>query len=134
MSAIASLFLPDAQSTPVTHEFKHRSHSATSIVLFDPASQGTVSMSRLPSKNKAVKKYRLNIKLPLFETVTGNNAEGYVAAPRIVGYDEAVCDFMIHTRSSTQLKLDLRSYVKTVLGHSDGTMWYDLLISDLMPF
>lgn len=116
MTAITTLTINDTQATPVAHVFGHKSHTANELVLVDTTAglhalaRPTLSIAKLPSKDRNVRKLRTRIVLPVMETVSGNNAAGYVAEPRKVGESVIVTDFILHNRTSDQGVKDILAY------------------------
>lgn len=130
MAAITTRGIDDSQTTPVTHVFAHKSHTGTELVLVDTtagliaAARPTVSVAKLPSKDKNVRKLRTRVVVPVMDTVSGNNAEGYVAEPRKIGESLIVTDYVIHQRMSDQGVEDMLLFHRG-WAISGNTMFYD---------
>lgn len=124
MTAITTLSINDKQATPVAHVFGHKSHSATELVLVDTtagliaSARPTLSIAKLPSKDRNVRKLRARVVMPVMETISGNNAAGYVAEPRKVGESLIVTDIVIHNRMSDQGVKDMLAFHRGFV--SDG--------------
>jgi hypothetical protein len=116
MAAITTRSIQDSQDTPVPHIFGHKSHSSNELVLVDTTegliaeARPTISIAKLPSKDRNVRKLRTRIVVPIMDTVSGNNAEGYVAEPRKIGESLIVTDYVIHKRMSEHGVKDLLLY------------------------
>lgn len=116
MAAIASFTVNDGQSTPVSHVFVHKSHTATELTLVDSTvgltnlARPTISVAKLPSKDRNVRKLRTRVVMPVLEVISGNNAGGYVAEPKKVGESLIVTDYVIHNRMSDQGVEDMLLY------------------------
>jgi hypothetical protein len=128
MAAINSLSVYDKQPTPVLHVFGHKSHSQTELVLIDTtdgliaSARPYVSVAKLPSKDRNVRKLRTRVVMPIIDMPSGNNAEGYVAEPRKVGESLIVTDYVIHTRMSDQGIKDMLAYHRGLT--ADSTMQF----------
>jgi hypothetical protein len=109
MSAMADLIAFDGAPTPISHTFKPVSVSrekglitalwreqVTSLPL---VAQGSVLMklNQLPSK---IWRTSIRIGIPVMESVSGQNAAGYTAAPQVAYDDTVEIVGFFHERSS----------------------------------
>lgn len=139
MSAIGNITINDGLATPVAHVFTHASHSKDGVSYRDSTAgltalvAPTIEVGRLPSRSKSIRRVRVKVAIPILETITGGTSEGYVAAPRKIGANEAIVDFIIHERSSEQAIKDIRAYMANAIT-VNNTQFYDLLLSDLAPY
>lgn len=137
MAALTTIVLYDALATPVAHNFVPISHSQKDFVWREKLdglsvlSSPTVSLHVLPSKDKSLERYRVKCFLPVVETVTGANAYGYTAAPKLAYSLMASSDYIMPQRSTVQQRLDLLKYTKNVL---DNTQFSEAFIYGILPF
>lgn len=135
MAAIANLTINDAQTTPVAHTFEHKSHSATELAVVDGTdgltnlARVTITVAKLPSKDRNVRKLRTRVVLPVLEVVSGNTALGYVAEPKKVGESVIVTDCLLHNRTSEQGLKDLLSFHRG-FSNSTNAMFMDPYLYD----
>jgi len=116
MSAIAGFSLTDAQATPVSHTFVPLTHSRDEFVWRESGVSSVLaatlcSMAFLRVKgNAALEKIRVKVQVFALETATGNNADGYTAAPKLAYSLASVQDFIMPLRAATQQRKDLVAY------------------------
>lgn len=96
MSAIANLVAFDGQSTPVSHTFVAESvarDGSSVIATYKEATAGvpdyaqgrvTIKRNKLGS---GVTRASVRVELPVMESVSGQNAAGYTAAPKVAYVD-----------------------------------------------
>jgi hypothetical protein len=138
MAAFANISLQDGQATPVTHVFAPFDHSndtyqwretATGSVL----SAAVISLAKLKAKVGAgLEKFRLKVYVPVLETVSGVNALGYTAAPRLAYSLQSQSDFICPSRATTQQRVDLVTYTRNLMATS-ATQIQDAITLGLMP-
>lgn len=137
MAALATITLMDDLTTPIAHIFNPVRHDAKEYVWRDGTagltilSAPTVSLVSLPTKDKSVERYREKIILPAVETITGQNAQGYTAAPKLAYSLMKVSDYVLPIRATDQQKKDLIKYGQNL---SLNTQFSDALLFGIMPF
>lgn len=113
MSQISTITILDGEATPVSHNFLPVASGAESfwreaISGVPLIGQPTVT-SRLTSKpTDAVQKVVTTIELPVLEVVTGQNAAGYSAAPKIAFTCKKIETWFLPARATAQQKKNLR--------------------------
>lgn len=137
MSALADITLMDALGTPVAHVFKPINHNGKDFTWRDGTSGLTVLsapffvITILPSKDKTLERYRERIVLPAVETVTGQNAQGYTAAPKLAYSLTKVSDYIMPVRATEQQKKDLLKYGQNLSANAQVS---DLLLYGISPY
>jgi hypothetical protein len=137
MSAIASIVLDDAQTTPVSHSFLPVSHSNREFIWRDSTvgltvlSAPVIHLIVLPSKDKSIERYREKIILPTLETLTSSAASGYQAAPKIAYTLQKISDYIIPSRATEEQRKDLVKYGRLI---STSTQFIDVLYYGLLPY
>lgn len=113
MSAISTITIADGETTPVTHNFLPVS-SGTESFYREAASgvpllgQPTIA-ARLASKpTDAVQKVVVTLEIPVLEVVTGQNAAGYSAAPKVAFSVKKIETWFLPARATAQQKKNLR--------------------------
>lgn len=114
--------------------FNPATHSASSYMWRENGvtilAANVISLQMLPSKDKSLARYRLKIISPALEVVTGANAQGYTAAPKLAYNVTSSSDFGMPNRASSTQKLDVIAFNKNVLSQAQVT---DLLVNGLAP-
>lgn len=123
MSAISNIAIQDGQATPVTHTFYpiqsdpsanyRESQSGLALV-----GQGRVMIAFLNSADAPVQKVRVQLELPALETVTGSNANGYTAAPKVGYTNKATLDLFLPARGTAAQRKDLRVLLINLLANA----------------
>jgi len=148
MSAIASLVAFDGQSTPVSHTFLAESvarDGATVVATYKEATAGvpdyaqgkvTIKKAKLGS---GVNRVSVRVEIPVMESVSGQNASGYTAAPKVAYVDTVESVGFFHDRSviagrrsARQLSVNIMNNVTTsVAAATSGpaSELFDTLIS-----
>jgi hypothetical protein len=129
MSAIADITVYDGASTPVAHTLKAISvtrekgrvraewrEQNTSVPVYAQV-RCTMTLEKMPS---GVYKVEQRVVVPVMETVSGQNASGYTAAPKVAYENTVFLGAFFHERSditgrrlSRQLALNLGGNVST---------------------
>lgn len=129
MSAIANIVAFDGQATPVSHTFVAESVSRNgldTIATYKEATAGvpdyaqgrlTIKRTKLPS---GVNRVSTRVEIPVMESVSGVNAAGYTAAPKVAYTDSVEVVGFYHERSliagrrsSRQLALNICGSITT---------------------
>lgn len=137
MAALAAITLYDALGTPVAHVFQPVNHNGKEFVWRDSTTGLTIlsapvlSLIVMPSKDKNLERYREKIILPAVETVTGQNAQGYTAAPKLAYTLTKISDYILPIRATDQQKKDLVKYGQNFSANAQIT---DALYSSILPY
>jgi len=137
MSAITSMTLNDGQATPVAHTFVPLSHSPNEYMWRESGVSSVlaaviVSMVFLKVKgNASLEKIRLKTSVPALETATGNNADGYTAAPKLAYNLASIQDFIMPLRATQQQRKDVVAYARNLAANAQVT---DALYDGLRPY
>lgn len=125
MSAIASITAFDGASTPVSHTFLAESvarDGQTTIATYREAAVGvpdyaqgrvTIRHARLGS---GVSKRTVRVELPVMESVSGVNASGYTAAPKVAYVDTVEVSGLFHERSQVAGRRSVRQLTLNICG------------------
>lgn len=123
MSAIANIAIVDGQATPVTHTFipfatnpnpSWREAQSGLALVGQPWMVITVKQDTGNGLNKV----RVVLDLPALETITGQNAAGYTAAPKVAYDNKVVMDFFLPSRGTAAQRKDLRVLSSNLLLNS----------------
>lgn len=119
MAAIANLTLTDAAATPVNHTYKPVQKTDARSVWENQASGIKIGMPvATMSITESAEMFRVHItlRLPILETLSGENSNGYVAVPK-VGYEMAgKSEFILPKRSTLQDRKDVLALMKDFMG------------------
>jgi len=126
MTAIANITVFDGQATPVTHTLVAESvtregktitatwkESATGIPDYAQI-RFTLKSTKLPS---GVRRVSSRIEVPVMESVSGQNAAGYTAAPKVAYVDTAEAVGYYHDRSLIAGRRSARQLLTNLLGN-----------------
>lgn len=126
MSAIASLVAFDGQSTPVSHTFLAESvarDGANKVATYKEATAGvpdyaqgkvTISHRKLGS---GVNRVSVRVEIPVMESVSGQNASGYTAAPKVAYVDTVEQTGFFHERSVIAGRRSVRQLCTNIMGN-----------------
>lgn len=120
MAQIANIAIADGASSPVTHTFfplasKPDALYRESLSALPLVGQGIVSLVNRSPANAQLQRVRIKLELPALETATGNNAEGYTAAPKVAYTNSVVVDMILPARGTVQQRKDLRVMLSNLL-------------------
>lgn len=111
MSAIASITVYDGASTPVSHVLQailiSRQPDGTQLALYREqlATLPTEAQVRMEIRQKTLKsgvvETRTRVVVPVMESISGQNAAGYTAAPKVAYEDTQEWVSYAHPRSTT---------------------------------
>lgn len=120
MAQIANIVVADGAATPVNHTFLpvvtspvpsyREAISALALV-----GQGRVTAGNRSAAAASLQRVRITLELPALETVTGQNAEGYTAAPKVAYTNSVVVDMILPARGTSQQRKDLRIMLSNLL-------------------
>jgi len=137
MSAITSMTLNDGQATPVAHTFVPLQHAKDEYVWRESGvssvlASTVVSLVFLRVKgNASLEKIRLKVIVPALETATGNNADGYTAAPKLAYSLNSIQDFIMPSRATQQQRKDIVAYARNLAANVQVT---DALYDGVRPY
>jgi len=129
--------LNDGQTTPVAHTFVPLSHAANEYVWRESGVSSVlaavvVSLVFLKVKgNASLEKIRLKTTVPALETATGNNSDGYTAAPKLAYSLVSIQDFIMPLRATQQQRKDVVAYARNLAANAQVT---DALYDGLRPY
>lgn len=120
MAQIANIAIADGAPTPVTHTFfplasRPDALYRESLSALPLVGQGVVSLVNRSPANAQLQRVRVKLELPALETATGNNAEGYTAAPKVAYVNSVVVDMILPARGTVQQRKDLRVMLSNLL-------------------
>jgi len=123
MAAIGNIAIVDGEPTPVTHTFIPVSSAGDpfyreSIAGLALIGQPTITLSLKQDRGTGLNKLRVVMALPALEVVTGNNAAGYSAAPKVGYVNKVNIDMILPSRGTAQQRKDLRLLVSNLLLNS----------------
>jgi len=81
--------------------------------------------------NASLEKIRVKVVIPALETATGNNADGYTAAPRLAYSLASVQDFIVPLRATTAQRKDLVAFTRNAIANAQIT---DALYDGVRPY
>lgn len=126
MSAIANITVFDGQATPVSHTFVAESVSrdkntvtATykeAVIGVPDYAQGRITVKRT-NLGSGVKRTSVRVEMPVMESVSGVNAAGYTAAPKVAYVDTMEAVGLFHERSLIAGRRSVRQLVANLLGN-----------------
>lgn len=113
MSTVANIAIQDGAATPVTHTFYPIQAGALARYRENQASlpligQGLISVQLALDNKGGMNKVYLALELPALETATGQNLNGYTAAPRVAYSHKAKSEFFLPSRGTGAQRKDLR--------------------------
>lgn len=120
MAQIANIVVADGASTPVNHTFSPVASSPVAIYRENLATlpvigQGRVELSNKSGANASLQRVKISLALPALETISGENAAGYTAAPKVAYTNVVVIDMMLPARGTVQQRKDLRLMLSNLL-------------------
>ena len=126
MSAIANIVAFDGQATPVSHTFVAASvtrEKNTITAAYKEAIAGvpdyaqgrvTIKSSKLGS---GVTKVETRVEFPVMESISGQNASGYTAAPKVAYTDTAIVTGLYADRSVIAGRRSVRQTAINIAGN-----------------
>lgn len=120
MAQIASITINDGATTPLAHLFQPLASRPDAvyreaIASLPLAGQGVIELVNRSTAAATLQRVRVKLALPALETASGNNAEGYTAAPKVAYTNSAVLDFILPARGTVQQRKDLRVMFSNLL-------------------
>lgn len=127
MSAISNIVAFDGQSTPVTHTFLAESVKSEQGVVTASYKEGAVGVPDYAQIRVTIRKTRLKgtsgvtrvstrVDVPVMESVSGQNASGYTAAPKVAYVDSAEVVGYYHDRSLISGRRSVRQLAINIAG------------------
>mgnify|MGYP001141488619 CR=1 FL=1 len=123
MSAIAPIAILDGAATPVTHTFAPVASDPDAIYRESIAGlsligQASISLRFLTPLSATLQKVRLELVIPSLEVASGQNSQGYTAAPK-KAYDEKITmDFFLPSRGTSTSRKNLRVLAANLLANT----------------
>lgn len=133
MPAFASIAIPDAQGTPVTHTFapaKLETSGGKIIATWEDRSSGVIvgywrlRFETVPRNANRMLKSRVVLERATLETLSNNTSSGINPAPTLAYYTTATAEFWSHERSTDAERIDVIKMMSVILGadtHSIAT-------------
>lgn len=122
MGAIVPITLTDGESTPVDHIMEPE---GASPAIWRETGDGTVPLIGQSTLQCSVKKngngvnrVKITVTNPVLEVPEGGVPAGYVAPPRQAFFDTCNVEFLSHSRSTLQLRKNLRMMVLDALAET----------------
>lgn len=126
MSAIANVTAFDGQSTPVSHTFVAETVSRSGnevVATYKEAiagvpdyAQGRLTIKR-STLGSGVKRTSVRVEMPVMESVSGVNASGYTAAPKVAYIDTVELTGFFHERSLISGRRSARQLALNICGN-----------------
>lgn len=134
MATIAPIVIADGASTPVNHTFNPVASASDafyreSIAGLALIGQGTINM-RVKAEGQLYKVV-VSLSLPALETISGQNASGYTAGPKVAYSNTVKLEFFLPSRATAAQRKDLRVLLKNLL---DNTQLVDLVENLNTPY
>lgn len=122
MSAIAAITIADGKATPENHTFNPIESGVASMYRTGVSTLPLIGQEviRVTQKkvNPQVQSVVVALDLPALETATGENSEGYTAAPKVAYVNRCTLTFMLPVRGTAAQRTDLRTLVKNLLANA----------------
>lgn len=127
MSAIADITVFDGAATPVSHTLKAISvtqEKGKVVALWRenlasvPAYAQVRAQLTLEELKSGVVRSELRVEVPVMESIAGNNASGYTAAPKVAFTDTHVAIGYHHPRSTITSRRLARQILTNLLGNA----------------
>lgn len=120
MAAIASLTLTDAAATPVNHTFVPQDCTSDLATWNETASGISIGMPQFTfslklGQNGQANKISGKLVIPTLETVSGQDASGYVAVPQLAYQCIGKFELTLPARATLQNRKDLRAMIQDAL-------------------
>jgi hypothetical protein len=120
MSAIANVVIDDSQPTPISHTLVPTQTAPNpkwrDTVAALPIS-GQVSLAVSQTQRNGLYKTRIVMEVPVMEIASGENNEGYTAAPKIAHSMRVDCVFFAHQRTTLAQREDILELFANSLGN-----------------
>jgi hypothetical protein len=134
MSAIANVVILDSQPTPVSHTFVPVQTSPSpkwrdGVVGLPVSGQATILAQQ--TQRNGLFKTRLVMEIPVMEVASGENDEGYTAAPKVAHTMRIDCVFFAHQRTTMAQREDALELFRNSL---DDIQIVDSISSLILPF
>lgn len=123
MAQIANIVVADGATTPVNHTFVPISSRPSAMYREQIASlalvgQGVVDISNNSAANASLQRVRVKLALPALETISGENAAGYTASPKVAYTNTVMVEFIMPARGTVQQRKDLRTLVMNLMANA----------------
>lgn len=118
MSQIGNIVINDGKATPVAHTFNPVQSSPIAIyreALSTLPLIGNAVIELRPSMQGDLNKVKIVLAVPVLETQTGANAQGYTAAPKVAYVNKVNMEFFLPSRGTGDQRKDLRVLASNLL-------------------
>lgn len=118
MASLATLTINDGQATPVAHNFDPTGPDRNGVITYEDRSGGvplgypTITLHKQsPRGQSTVYRVKGAVNVPVLETATGTDPNGYVPGPAVAYVNRANVEFILPRRSANAERKDLRAYL-----------------------
>lgn len=121
MSVINAIAINDGKATPVAHTFNPVQSSPDALYRENLSSLPLIGQGTVILRTRAVgdlNRVKLTLQLPVLETATGANAQGYTAAPKVAYHSTVNVEFILPSRGTAEQRKDLRVMLSNLLLNS----------------
>lgn len=120
MAQIANIAVLDGKTTPATHTFypiaaRPDASYREAVASLALVGQGIVTIRNQSAANAALQRVRIGLALPALETISGENAAGYTAAPKVAYTNTAMIELIMPARGTVDQRKDLRVMLSNLL-------------------
>lgn len=120
MAQVAPIVIKDGATTPADHTFSPVATSPDTyyregISSLPLVGQGGITIVNRSQANAKLQRVRVKLELPALESIAGNNAAGYTAAPAVAYTNTVMVEFLLPSRGTVQQRKDLRVMLSNLL-------------------
>lgn len=121
MSSISNIVIDDGKTPVKAHTFGPNGNTGTEANYVDRSGGISVGFPTLKTnlalagKGQPLNKIRVRMNVPVLETISGSTAQGVVPAPRLAYSASFDLTLIVHERSTTAERKDLRAYLRNLL-------------------
>lgn len=112
MAQIADIVINDGAAPTVAHTFKPVATSPRAMYREGISNLPLVGQGQLMIgtgvPGAALQRVKVTLALPALETATGQNSDGYTAAPKVAYTNTVQIEFLLPSRGTAQQRKDLR--------------------------
>lgn len=125
MAAVTAITINDGAATPVAHTFDPTGPDDKGVQHYEDRVGGVaLGMPRIaisktdPRGAGTVYRVKANIDLPVLETATGTDPNGYTPGPKVAYTLRVKAEFILPQRSATAERADVLAYAENLLAHA----------------
>lgn len=118
MAAISTIVINDGKATPVAHTFNPVQSAPDAVYREGLSSLPLIGQGVIDLRTRTqgeLNRVKVTLKLPVLETATGANAQGYTAAPKVAYHSTANVEFILPSRGTAEQRKDLRVMLANLL-------------------